>query len=137
MTEAFSYRQATLVLDDCLAWLPSRADEFRRRLPRYSAADVGKMAFIVRSNFLGSRIVQYRDQFWAIATAGDITDDALEAAKREGLVAGDLDTVEFLVHAKMLTRFLKDTAEKISRVTAPQVPPALQSLLERRKLTPA
>jgi site-specific DNA-methyltransferase (adenine-specific) len=26
MTEAFSYRQATLLLDDCLAWLPSRAD---------------------------------------------------------------------------------------------------------------
>jgi site-specific DNA-methyltransferase (adenine-specific) len=26
MTEAFSYRQATLVLDDCLTWLPTRAD---------------------------------------------------------------------------------------------------------------
>jgi hypothetical protein len=114
-------------------WLPSRRDEFRHRLPRYSHADIGKTAFVVRSNFLGKKIVQYRDRIWAIQPAGDITDDAIETAKREGLYADDLDTIEFLVQTKMLMAFLKDTANKASRLAAPQIAPALQELLERQQ----
>jgi len=115
-------------------WLPSRRDEFRRRLPRYSRADVGKTAFVVRSNFLGKRIVQYRNRFLAIPPAGDITDDGIEAAKREGLYADDLDTIEFLVQTKMLMAFLKDTANKASRLASPQVPPALQEFLDPERM---
>ncbi|MBV8537571.1 MAG: DUF4604 domain-containing protein [Alphaproteobacteria bacterium] len=114
-------------------WLPSRRDEFRRRLPHYSRADAGKTAFVVRSNFLGKKIVQYRDRFWAIPTGGDITDDRIEAAKREGLYAEDLDTIEFLVQTKTLLAFLKDTANKAARLAAPQVPPVLQELLDAER----
>ena len=115
-------------------WMPSRRDEFRRRLPRYSHADAGKTAFVVRSNFLGKKIVQYRDRFWAIQPTGDITEDAIETAMREGLYADDLNTIEFLVQTKMLMAFLKDTANKASRLAPPpQVAPVLQELLSRQQ----
>lgn len=114
-------------------WLPSRCGEFRRRLPRYSRAELGKTAFVVRSSFLGKKIVQFHDRFWAIPPLSDITDDAIEAARREGLYAADLDTIEFLVQTKMLMAFLTDTANKTSRLAAPQIPPQLQPLLERQK----
>ena len=115
-------------------WLPSRRDEFRRRLPHYSRADTGKTAFVVRSNFLGKKIVQYRDRFWALPPAGDITDDGIDAAKREGLYADDLDTIEFLVQTKMLMAFLQDTANKTSRLASPQLPQPLQQLLDPERM---
>jgi hypothetical protein len=112
-------------------WLPGRREEFRRRVPHYSRADIGKTAFVVRSNFLGKKIVQYRDRFWAIPAMRDITDEGVDAAKRDGLYAEDLDTIEFLVQTKMLMSFLKDTANKASRLVA-QVPPQLRPLLEAK-----
>lgn len=111
-------------------WLPDRRDEFRRRVPRYSKGDPGKTAFIVRTEFLGKKIVRYRDAYWAIPPTADITAAALDAATGEGLAAGDLDTIEFLVHTKLFLEFLRKGTAANSHLTSPQVATALEPLLE-------
>lgn len=89
-------------------WLPSRAAEFRRRRPRYSRAELGNTAFVVRSNFLGKKIVRHRDRFWAITPGRDITTEELEAADRQGLCAPDLDTIQFLIQGKVFLKMLEN-----------------------------
>lgn len=84
-------------------WLPSRAAEFRRRLPTYSHADPGDMAIIVRRNFLGHNIYRLRSRFYAVPTNAKPAEATEQAALLE---ASDQATVEYLVHSKL---FLEST----------------------------
>lgn len=84
-------------------WLPSRAAEFRRRIPTYSHADPGEMAIIVRRNFLGHNIYRLRSKFYAVPTNAKPAEAAEQAALLE---ANDQATVEYLVHSKL---FLEST----------------------------
>lgn len=95
-------------------WLPSRAAEFRRRLPTYSHADPGDMAIIVRRNFLGHNIYRLRSKFYAIPIGAKPGKATEQAALFE---ANDQATVEYLVHSKLflestgLTSILAESAQ--------------------------
>ncbi len=89
-------------------WLPARAEEFRRRVPRYSRIDHSATPILVRSNYLGYNILSYRGRFWAMPQ-GFIHND-LTKAPPEVLTqlpsAEDQATVEFLVQSNTLLRHL-------------------------------
>ncbi len=94
------------------AWLPSRADEFRRRVPRYSKIDMGATPFLVRQNYLGHNILRYRGRFWAMPHGfpfGDLLKAPPEAFKMM-LSADDPATLEFLVQSKLILNYNRNTA---------------------------
>lgn len=101
-------------------WLPSRIAEFRHRPPRYSRVDLGNTAFVVRSNFLGKKIIRYRDRYWAITPDRDITEGEIAAADRAGLCANELETIQFLIQGKVFLKLLEDKdAQSAGKPAAP------------------
>jgi hypothetical protein len=93
-------------------WLPGRAEEFRRRAPRYSKVDMGATPFLVRQNYLGHNILRYRGRFWAMPHGfpfGDLMKAPPEAFKMM-LSAEDPATLEFLVQSKLILNYNRNTA---------------------------
>jgi hypothetical protein len=104
-------------------WFPSRAAEFRRRVPRYSKADPGDTAFIVKQAFLGHDIWYWREHFWALPFGHNL--NSLNAKEEPPLSAPDIVTLEFLVHTKMFLQFSNNAqAAAALGMKPPQAPGA-------------
>lgn len=91
-------------------WLPSRAPEFRQRVPRYSHIDPGATPIMVRKNFLRHNIIRYQGHYYAIPQGhphGDLT-TAPPEARAQFPQADDLTTLEWLVHTLLSAQFMKN-----------------------------
>jgi len=86
------------------AWMPSRAAEYRRRVPRYSKAAVEP--FIVQKNLVGYDIIKLGGRYVGVPPgfpAVDLATAPPELLKQ--LIVGDTaDTVRFLIHARTFLR---------------------------------
>lgn len=91
-------------------WLPSRALEFRRRVPRYSHVDPGKTPVMVRKNFLRHNITRYQGRYYAIPQGHPHSDlaTAPPEVRAQFPQADDLTTLEWLVHTLLAMQFMNN-----------------------------
>jgi hypothetical protein len=85
-------------------WMPSRAAEYRRRVPRYSKAPVEP--FLVQRNLLGYNILKLGGRYIGIPPdfpAIDLTKAPPELLQKL-IIADNPDTVRFHIHARTFIR---------------------------------